>query len=169
MTSEWSQRTALTTFALVPRRGRVLVAKLGAASLVSVATVLLTALVAVIVAALAGPVTGQPLQWHGFVRHVGGALVGGVGFMALGAGLGALLQHTASALVVYFIAPTLVTVVGTALIDYGVYWIAPTVAIDRLNDLDLSGAVAPTVVALVLWVVLPLTAGSVRWLRREVP
>ncbi len=169
MTSEWSQRTALTTFALVPRRGRVLVAKLGAASLVSAATVLLTALVAVIVAALAGPVTGQPLQWHGFVWHVGGAMVGGVCFMALGAGLGALLQQTASALVVYFIAPTLVTVVGTALIDDGVYWIAPTVAIDRLNDLDLSGAVAPTIVALVLWVVLPLAAGSVRWLRREVP
>ena len=169
MTSEWSQRTALTTFALVPRRGRVLVAKLSGALVVSVATVLFTALVAVVAVAVAGPLTGQPLQWHGFVRHVAGALVGGVCFMGLGAGLGALLQQTASALVVYFIAPTLVTVVGTALIDEGVYWIAPTVAIGRLDDLDLSGYVAPTVVALMLWVVLPLAAGSVRWLRREVP
>lgn len=169
MTSEWSQRTALTTFALVPRRGRVLVAKLGAALAVSVATVLLTTLVAVAAVAVAGPVTGQPLQWHGFVRHVGGALVGGVCFMGLGAGLGALLQQTASALVAYFIAPTLVTVVGTALIDDRVSWIAPTVAISRLDDLDLNGEVAPTVVALVLWILVPLAVGSVRWLRREVP
>ena len=39
----------------------------------------------------------------------------------------------------------------------------------RLDDLDLSGAVAPTIVALVLWIVVPLAVGSVRWLRREVP
>ena len=169
MTSEWSQRTALTTFALVPRRGRVLAAKLGAAIGTAVATVLLTVLVATIVAAVAGPITGQPVQWHGFVRHIAGALVGGVCFIGLGAGLGVLLQQTASALVAYFIAPTLVTVVGTALVDQGVYWIAPTVAIGRVDDLDLSGVVAPTVVALVLWILVPLTVGSVRWLRREVP
>ena len=36
MTSEWSQRTALTTFTLVPQRGRVVAAKLAAAVLIAV-------------------------------------------------------------------------------------------------------------------------------------
>ena len=169
MTSEWSQRTALTTFSLVPRRGRVLGAKLGAVLVLSVATVLLTAAVAVVAAAVAGLLTVNPVQWHGLAPHVAGALVGGVCFMGLGAALGALLQQTAAALVVYFIAPTLVSVVGVALIDDRVAWVSPIVGIGRLEDLDLAGAVAPTIVALLLWIVLPLAVGSVRWLGREVP
>src|SRR3712207_2775229 len=36
MTAEWSQRTALTAFTLVPRRGRVLAAKLIAATVIAV-------------------------------------------------------------------------------------------------------------------------------------
>lgn len=168
MTNEWSQRTALTTFTLVPRRGRVLLAKLVAALVMSVATVLLTALLAAVVVGAVGLATGEPLQWHGLLRQVSGALVGGVCFMGLGAGLGVLVQQTAAGLVVYFIAPTLVTVIGTALVDDRVYWIAPTVAIGRLESLDLDGTVAPTVVALTLWIALPLALGGVRWFRREV-
>ncbi|RYZ31858.1 MAG: ABC transporter permease, partial [Propionibacteriaceae bacterium] len=166
MTSEWSQRTALTTFALVPRRGRVLVAKLGAVLVLSVVTVLLVGAVAVTVAVVAGLLTGEPVQWHGLARHVGGALIGGVCFMGLGAALGALLQQTAVALVAYFVAPTFVSVVGATLVDDLVKWISPIVAIGRLEDLDLDGSAAPTVVALVLWIVLPLSVGTVRWLRR---
>lgn len=169
MTSEWSQRTALTTFALVPRRGRVLAAKLGAVLVVGVATVLITAAVALAVAGIAGPLTDSTVQWHGLARHVLGALVGAVGFMGLGAALGALLQQTAVALVAYFVAPTLVTVVGATLVGDRVEWISATVAIGRLDDLDLDGAVAPTIVSLLLWIVLPLAVGVFRWLRREVP
>lgn len=169
MTSEWSQRTALTTFTLVPRRGRVLAAKLGAALVVTVAAVLLTVAVAAAVAAVSGLVDGHPAQWTGLARHAAGALLGGVCSMAMGAALGALVQQTAAALVTFFVAPTLVGVAATALLDDRAEWVAPTVAINRISTFDLHGAVAPSVVALVLWIALPLVGGAVRWLRRELP
>ena len=48
ITSEWSQRTALTTFALVPRRERVVVAKLTAVVLAALASVLVSLAVAAV-------------------------------------------------------------------------------------------------------------------------
>ena len=48
ITSEWSQRTALTTFALVPRRERVVAAKLAAVVLAALASVLASLAVAAV-------------------------------------------------------------------------------------------------------------------------
>ncbi len=48
VTSEWSQRTGLTTFALVPRRGRVVAAKLLASVVLSLVALVLCIAVAVI-------------------------------------------------------------------------------------------------------------------------
>ena len=48
ITSEWSQRTALTTYALVPRRERVVAAKLVAVVLAALASVLASLAVAAV-------------------------------------------------------------------------------------------------------------------------
>jgi ABC-2 type transport system permease protein len=70
MTGEWSQRTALTTFTLVPARGRVIAAKLAAGVLVAIAATLATAVFAA-VANLIGLGVGGDGSWH-----LSGAVVG---------------------------------------------------------------------------------------------
>lgn len=169
MTTEWTQRTALSTFTLVPRRGSVLTAKLGAAVAVAVGAALSTGAAAVAATVVAGAHSGQQVRWTGMATGLAGAVLGGVCFMLLGVALGVLLQHSAAALVAYLLAPGLVTLAGTALVGDRVEWVAATVAIIRLEDFDLHGAVGPTVTALALWVLVPLTVGIVRWQRREVP
>ena len=55
VSSEWSQRTALTTFTLVPRRTRVLAAKLLASVVLSLVALALCVVVAVVGTAVAAP------------------------------------------------------------------------------------------------------------------
>jgi len=55
VTSEWSQRTGMVTFALVPRRGRVIVAKLLASVVLSLVALGLCLVAAVVGAAVAAP------------------------------------------------------------------------------------------------------------------
>ena len=65
MTSEWSQRTALTTFTLSPRRIPVLLAKLVAALLLMLGVMLAITVVAALATALAGAISGDPVTWAG--------------------------------------------------------------------------------------------------------
>ena len=58
ITSEWSQRTAVTTFALVPRRERVIAAKLLAGLLVALASVAVCLAISLAATAL-GPAIGH--------------------------------------------------------------------------------------------------------------
>jgi ABC-2 type transport system permease protein len=55
VTSEWSQRTTLITFSLVPQRSRVLAAKLGAGVLLASAAVVVALGIAALVTAVAAP------------------------------------------------------------------------------------------------------------------
>ena len=168
MTSEWTQRTALTTYALVPRRGRVLAAKLAAALLLGVVAVVVVAAVSALAALTGGLVTGDPVVWDGAGRLLGGQLLSTLLLMLMGAGSGALLQQTPAALVTYFVAPPLVTLAATAVLDDGARWVSILDASARVGQLDVSGAVAPTLVALALWIALPLALGALRTLRRDV-
>ena len=63
ITSEWSQRTALTTYALVPRRERVVAAKLIAVVLAALASVLASLAVAA-VGTLVASATGGAGTWQ---------------------------------------------------------------------------------------------------------
>ena len=54
VTSEWSQRTALTTFTLVPRRARVIAAKLIAGVVLALIAVLVCLAAAAVAAAASG-------------------------------------------------------------------------------------------------------------------
>ena len=75
VTSEWSQRTALTTFALVPRRERVIAAKLLAGlalALASVAVCLVTSLAATALVPVVGHGEGA---WDVAASGVGAAVL----------------------------------------------------------------------------------------------
>jgi len=168
MTSEWSQRTVLTTFSLVPQRGRVLTAKLLAALALATVTVLVVAVMSAAGALVGGLVDSSSVTWGNIPRELGGGLVGAVLFVLMGAGFGALLQNTPLALIAYFVAPPLWYMVSIPLLGYeGTVWLDVYGSIGQLSTLRPIEDVAPVLVSLGAWILLPTALGVVRTLRRE--
>lgn len=103
VTSEWSQRSGLTTFTLVPSRGRVIGAKAIATLLVGLGSVAVAfavgALGNVAGSALAGVDTVWDISLSTAPQMVLGNLVG----MAIGFTLGVMLRNSAAAIVGYFV------------------------------------------------------------------
>jgi ABC-2 type transport system permease protein len=103
VTSEWSQRSGLTTFTLVPSRGRVIGAKAIATLLVGVGSMAVAfavgALGNVAGSALAGVDTVWDISLSVAPQMVLGNLVG----MAIGFSLGVVLRNSAAAIVGYFV------------------------------------------------------------------
>ncbi len=85
MTSEWTQRTALTTFTLSPRRVRVQLAKFVSAIVLSVVVMTGVVLLALAGTALAGAVTDHTSSYAG----MGGQLAGAYLTVALNVVMGA--------------------------------------------------------------------------------
>jgi hypothetical protein len=103
VTSEWSQRSGLTTFTLVPSRGRVIGAKAIATLLVGLGSMAVAfavgALGNVAGSALAGVDTVWDISLSMAPQMVLGDLVG----MAIGFTLGLVLRNSAAAIVAYFV------------------------------------------------------------------
>ena len=103
VTSEWSQRSGLTTFTLVPSRGRVIGAKAIATLLVGLGSMAVAfavgALGNVAGSALAGVDTVWDISLSMAPQMVLGDLVG----MAIGFTLGVVLRNSAAAIVGYFV------------------------------------------------------------------
>ena len=103
VTSEWSQRSGLTTFTLVPSRGRVIGAKAIATLLVGLGSMAVAfavgALGNVAGSALAGVDTVWDISLSMAPQIVLGDLVG----MAIGFTLGVVLRNSAAAIVGYFV------------------------------------------------------------------
>lgn len=168
MTSEWSQRTALSTFILVPRRGRVLTAKVAAAGLLSTAaTVLVTAMTALAVVVGAG-ITGDTPIWEGTVDAVTGATLTAVLNLMMAVGVGALAGNTAVALVAFYVLPTGWAVAGPAVFGRNAEWLDLFGAFEQIAIQQVHTPWPKIAVALAVWVVLPLVVGVVMSLRRDV-
>ena len=170
MTSEWSQRTALTTFTLTPARGRVLVAKLIAAVLIAIATTAATAVLAAVGNLIAAG-TGGDGSWHIEAALVGQLLVSQVVYVLMGSAFGALLMNSPLAIVLYFAIPTLWSVLGEMVkwLNTAAGWLDLNVTSMPLSEPGMTGDQwARFGVSALVWVALPLVAGTVRMLRREV-
>jgi ABC-2 type transport system permease protein len=104
VTGEWSQRSGLTTFTLVPSRGRVIGAKAIATFLVGVVSMAVAfaagAMGNLAGSALAGTDTVWDISLSAAPQIVLGNLVG----MAIGFTLGVVLRNSAAAIVGYFVA-----------------------------------------------------------------
>lgn len=169
VTSEWSQRTGLVTFTLVPSRGRVLRAK---------ATATLGLGLALIAIAFAVAAAGNLLSG---LRHGDGSWdfgAPGFGDMILvqlltlleGLAFGMLLRVSAVAIAAYYVVPT----VWSALFSVpGLKGIAPWFDLNQaqgpLYTHDITGTGwLQLLSAAAIWIGVPLTAGVVRALRGEV-
>ena len=170
MTGEWSQRTALTTFTLVPARGRVIAAKLTAGVLVGVATTAVTAALSV-AANLLGAALGGDGGWRIDGTLVWQGLLLEVLFVLMGLGFGAVLLNSPLAIVAYFALPTLWSVLGETIkvLHTAAGWLDINVTTTAMSEPGMTtGEYARLGVSALLWVVLPLAAGTIRVLRREV-
>ncbi|MFF5076859.1 ABC transporter permease [Actinoplanes sp. NPDC000266] len=170
MTGEWSQRTALTTFTLVPARGRVIAAKLIAGVLIATASTA-AALALSAVANLLGAALGGDGSWSmdGSLVWQGAGLQ--VIFVLMGIGFGALLLNTPLAIVAFFAVPMVWSILGGTIkaLKTAAEWIDINTTTTAMSEPAMtSGEWARVGVSAAVWVVLPLALGVWRVLRREV-
>jgi ABC-2 type transport system permease protein len=175
VTSEWSQRSGLATFTLVPHRGRVLLAKALAVVLVTVPATL----VAFGVGA-AGNVAGSaladvPAVWDQDLVDVGYFALGQTLLLLVGFVLGALIRNSSGAIVAYmiygFVAPGLLAFLAfnQAWFADARPWLDPKYNQDALLRGDVAGDQwSQLAVTAFVWLVVPMVAAVVNVLRSEV-
>jgi ABC-2 type transport system permease protein len=166
LTTEWSQRTVLATFTQEPRRGRVLGAKLcsglGLAALGGAVGFLLA------VGGLAlSDMLGRDVTWAIAAAELAGYALFVVLSSLMGMAFAALLHNTAAAIVAYLALPTLMTIVSLALTSVR-DWVDTARTFGWMLHGDWSGHLPQILTSIGIWVVLPLAAGLVRTLQREV-
>ena len=103
VTSEWSQRTGLTTFTLVPHRGRVITAKAISAVAIAIAAMVLAFAVGAVGNLLGAAVTGTTLVWDVTPTQCLYYVLGMVLSLLIGFMLGVLIRSSTGAIVAYFI------------------------------------------------------------------
>ncbi|WP_406830622.1 ABC transporter permease [Pedococcus sp. KACC 23699] len=103
VTSEWSQRSGLTTFTLVPHRGRVLGAKFVAATTVGVVSMFVALVVGALGTVVGSAIAGVDAVWNVSVTHFALIVVGSVLGMLFGFMLGLVIRNSAGAIVTYFV------------------------------------------------------------------
>jgi ABC-2 type transport system permease protein len=170
MTSEWSQRTGLITFTLVPARRRVLLAKfLATLTLGLIVTAVMFATCAI------GNVLGAGLRngngnWSFGIEGFGEITL--VQLLALieGMAFGMALLVTAAAVITYYVLPTAWSAAfATSGLKHAESWLDLNKAGGNLYNQKITGAGwLQLLVAAALWIGLPLVIGVWRVSRTEI-
>jgi ABC-2 type transport system permease protein len=108
VTSEWSQRTGLTTFTLVPHRSRIITAKAISAVAIAIAAMVLAFAVGALGNLLGAAIKGSTLVWDVSVTQCLYYVLGMVLNLLIGFMLGVLIRASTGAIVAYFILTFLV-------------------------------------------------------------
>lgn len=171
VTSEWTQRTALTTFTLVPERHRIVIAKLVAATIFGALSLIVSLLFSVLGNALGLLQADSDGSWSLPASNIGQALLFQVLGVVMGVAFGMLLMNTPLAIVLYFMLPTvwqILTSLITAIQD-AAEWLDLNGTMEPLSDGSLHGeGWGQLAVSSLVWIVVPLVLGTIRLLRREV-
>lgn len=176
VTGEWSQRTAMVTFAVEPRRLRVVLAKLGATLLISLAMLVVMFAVALVGTLVCELVNPELTEWRLEGQFFIGFVLTQVITMVLGFAVGALLLNTPASIVTFFVywylLPLILAAVGSIRPWLGdaLDWINLRAAMVPLFDWDLDTGEewGKLLVSGLLWIGLPLAGGIYRILRTEV-
>lgn len=184
ITTEWGQRTHLTTFSLEPRRGRVVAAKLVAVTLLALGTMVLAGVVGAIGNLLYGLITGNDLVWNVSAKDL--AWVAGLQliYFLMAFAIASLFLSTPGAIAVFYVLALILPFVV-----YSTLWFMFDWARDVIPWLDFNYAAAPLqlgtdffgepvdvgvfeylrfAASILLLVVLPATIGIRRVLRTEI-
>ena len=103
VTSEWSQRSGLTTFTLVPSRGRVIGAKAIATLLVGLGSMAVAFAVGALGNLAGSALAGVDTIWDVSLSTAPQIVLGDLVGMAIGFTLGVVLRNSAAAIVGYFV------------------------------------------------------------------
>lgn len=175
VTSEWSQRTGLTTYTMIPHRSRAIAAK-GLASLaVAIASMLLAFALGAVGNLIGATVASTDLVWDVSVAEGLSIVLGNILGVAIGFTLGMLLRNSPGAIVgvfVYvFVIPTLFELLAASQDWFSD--LQPWVDFQFTQIELFSGTLnaqqwANLAVAGMLWLVVPLLLGLRVALRSEV-
>jgi ABC-2 type transport system permease protein len=174
VTAEWSQRSGLTTFTLVPHRGRVVLAKAIGVLLVTAGATLLAFVVGA-AGNLVASATGTEPVWDQSATAPGYFVLSNVLLLMVGFTLGVLIRSSAGAIVAYFVftfvLPPILTLLALSKDWFRDLqpWVDPNFSQDALLDGGFTGEQwAQLAVTSAVWIVVPLAVGLVTLLRSEV-
>jgi ABC-2 type transport system permease protein len=176
VTSEWSQRSGLTTFTLVPHRGRTILAKAIVAVSIGVVSMLLAFAVGALGNVVGSALAGVDQVWDVSFIDVTDIILFNILNMMIGFMLGVLIRNSAGAIVAYFVysfvLPTLSMVLAASQgwfkdlqpwVDFnwaqGALTDGSSMTGDQWAQLGVTG---------IFWLVIPLAVGVRMVLRSEV-
>ena len=166
LTGEWSQRSVMTTFTQEPRRIRVLDAKLAVSMVLGGGGAVFGGVVTAAGLGLASA-SGRALEANLTVGAITGYLLFVLLNVLAGVALGALLQNSATAIAASFALPAAFALLGTAS-TLVADWIDMSTTFNWVLENNWGGHVPQISVSVLFWVAVPLAAGVVRTIRRDV-
>jgi ABC-2 type transport system permease protein len=175
ITSEWSQRTGLTTFTHVPHRGRVIAAKTISSITVAIASMVFAFAIGAVGIVVGSQIAGTSMVWDVNLGHALTIVLGNLTCLLTGTMLGMLIRNSAAGLVTYFVISLLVPTVS-GILATSQEWFAkvqPWVDLNYAQSFMFEGMhtgaqwahIATTVV---IWIVLPGILGLRLVMRSEV-
>jgi ABC-2 type transport system permease protein len=175
VTSEWSQRSGLTTFTLVPHRGRVITAKLVSTLLVGVTSIAIAFGVGAFGNLVGSSIVGTDVVWDIPFDNMLTILLADALGMLMGFTLGVLIRNSPGAIVGYFVyALVLPATLGTLAAYQDWFhdlqgWVDFNFASTALYDGGLGATEwAQIGVSGLFWLAIPLAVGLRLVLRSEV-
>lgn len=184
VSSEWSQRTHLTTFTLQPHRGRVLGAKFVAVTLLAIGTIVVAIVLGALGNAIYGLITDHDVVWNVQGKELFWTVLLQLAFFWMAFAFATLLLNTPAAVAVFYVVALILPLIAYPILGAIFEW-----ARDLLPWLDFNYAAAPLITgetffgesidvgvidyakfvfAFGLWVVLPGVLGALRVKRIEV-
>jgi hypothetical protein len=180
VTSEWSQRTGLVTFALVPGRMQVLLAKLVTVLLLAVATIVVAVVMGVATLAIRGVLGDSPVDWSIDGSALAWTMAVQVLYFLMAFGLGLVVLSTPAAIAIFYVVAMLLPIMVYGPLFFAFSWgqdvipwidlgFATTPLTDPAGGFEVTGTTyAQTAFTTLLWVVAPLVGGFARVARAEI-
>jgi ABC-2 type transport system permease protein len=175
VTSEWSQRSGLTTFTLVPSRGRVIAAKGVVSVAIGVVSVLLAFAIGALGTVVGSAINGVDASWDTSLTVMADICLANALGLLVGFMLGVLIRSSAGAIVAYFVysfvLPTLSMLLAASQDWFRDVqpWVDFNFAQAALFEGSLTGEQwAQLGVTSVVWLIVPIAIGIRLVMRSEV-
>jgi ABC-type transport system involved in multi-copper enzyme maturation permease subunit len=167
VTSEWSQRTTLTTFSLVPDRGRVIRAKTLAVTAMAVTQIAIALMISVLVFGIGSALDRTTGGWELAPTVIAQSILFQLVYMLFGLGMGLIALSSPPAVVLTLVLPNLLT--SFMKTEGATSWINISSALEPLLDTGITGPEwAKILTVSLLWAALPMLAGLTRLARHEI-
>jgi hypothetical protein len=175
ITSEWSQRSGLTTFTYVPSRGRVVWAKTLSSITVAIASMVFAFAVGAVGNVVGSTIAGTSTVWDLSLGHALTIVLGNLTCLLTGTMLGMLLRSSAGGLVTYFVITLLVPTLSGVLATSQSWFekVQPWVDLNYaqgflFEGMDTGAEWAHIATTVAIWIILPGLLGLRLIMRSEV-